>query len=195
MIEFLKENQFLLGIFTGSAAAYILSLFVQWIRRERKILGYSVSSRTITKEKLEELTIKYKNTETKYLHSHSITLSNIGNRPLKDFPVRIECASDGYIFGSEVSAPPGEIFETEIEDPDYITIHCGLLNIGESFTVGLTVLHTPSIGLSLTARQENLKVKQLSQSEIAKDILGALEFSHPIMGLSINLAKIFKKKL
>jgi len=195
MLEFFRQNQFAAGLLGGSVAAYLLGLFVTWLRREKKVLGYSVSSRTIAVTDLPDLSIAYRGTATPYLHSHSIVISNVGNRALRGFPVRIECAPDGYIYGSEISAPAGEAFEKVIEDPDYITINCGLLNVGESFTVGFTVLHTPNPEIRISARQENLTVRAISQSDLVGAIIEVLGIASPQVKFTSDLARAIQKKL
>ncbi len=195
MLELLRQNQFIAGLLGGSVAAYLLGLVVAWLRREKKVLGYSATSRTISVTDLPDLKIQYRKTPTPYLHSHSIVISNVGNRPLRGFPLRIECADDGYIYGSEVSAPAGETFDKVIEDSNYITINCGLLNVGESFTVGLTVLHTPNPDIKITARQENLTVRALSQSDVLSAVIEVLGMASPRIKFSTDLARAIRKKL
>jgi hypothetical protein len=82
MWDFLKANPFIVGALTGSLAAYLLGLLVSYIHREKRWLGYSVSSRNIVQKGHSKLEMKYDGRDIVRLDSHAIQLRNIGNRPL-----------------------------------------------------------------------------------------------------------------
>jgi hypothetical protein len=180
MWEFIRENSFVIGALTGGLAAYLLSLIVQYLTREKKILGYSVTSRKIVERGHKDLEIKYRGQAIERLYSHQITARNIGNRALKDLPVCISC-DGGELVEFELTSPEGADFQLIHEEGGQtLTINCDLLNRGEQFKVGLTAIDTSSHRVSVIARSENLKCKDitesfyLSPSSLAFDVLATL---------------------
>ena len=97
MWQFIRENSFIVGALTGAVGAFLLKLLVDHLQREKKWIGYSVNSRGIVERGNPNLAITYKNREINRLSSHSVLLRNIGNRPLKELPVRITLSSGGEI--------------------------------------------------------------------------------------------------
>jgi len=160
--EFIKEYQFLVGAATGSLASYLLGLVVSHIRREKRWLGFSVVSRNIVHEGPKKLTLTYAGATINRLDSHTVSFRNIGNRPLKALPVKIECKNGGCVLDYELSAPAGTEFgATSTSDCVFLTID--LLNPGEVFSVGLTIADANGNGgVMPIARAEYLELRDTS---------------------------------
>lgn len=169
MLEFLRQNPFLVGALTGSLAAYTLGLGVNYLLRRKKWLGYFVSGRRIAERRNPRLVIRYEDRDIDRIHSYTVTLRNIGNVALRDVPVTIQCASPAEVVECEVTAPPGARFTSTIEKPGTVLLHCDLLNRGERAVVGLTTVNSPGVRPSedivLAARQEDLDVRKLFPTE------------------------------
>lgn len=161
MVNFLRNNSYIVVALSGAVAATILNFVISYFRRERKILGFKTISRKIVEKKNKELEITYKGQAIERLFSHQVNLNNIGNRALKDFPIRISC-DDGQIVEFDTSFPAGANFQVELEpSKQTLVIHCDLLNCGEDFNVGLTVIDSKSKKISIIARAEDLKCKEM----------------------------------
>jgi hypothetical protein len=117
MWEFIKENSFIIGALTGGLAAYLLSLIVRYFTREKKRLGYSVTSRKIVERGHRDLEIKYRGQAIERLYSHLVTVRNTGNCASKDLPVRISC-DGGKLVEFELANPQGADFQSILEDGD-----------------------------------------------------------------------------
>lgn len=172
--EFFQQNQFIVGALTGSLAAFLLGLGIEYYQREKKSLGYSIASRKIVDRGDKNLEIKYKDHLIDNFYSHQVTVRNIGNRALKDIPIRISC-DRGIIVESELSTPVGSDYKKENIDNDRtILVNCDLINRGEAFLVGLTTMNTNSESISVAARSENLTLKEISQAAKLKEIIEIL---------------------
>src|SRR5205809_5330701 len=90
VMDFLRQNAFIVGALSGSLAAYLLGLLVSYWRREKKWLGFSVTSRMIVEKGHPDLALTYKSRNIERLDSHAISVRNIGNRSLTKQPIRIE---------------------------------------------------------------------------------------------------------
>ena len=171
MWEFVQQNSFLVGALTGGLAAYLLSLVVSYLTREKKILAYSVASRKIVERGHEDLIITYRNQPIQRLYSHQVVVRNAGNRPLKELPVRLSCRGGKFVEG-EVTAPEGADFRKVLDDTaQNVIVCCDLLNSGESFSVGLTAVDTSSAQIIVTARAENLACKEISQNAALPELI------------------------
>jgi hypothetical protein len=162
MWEFIQENSFIIGALTGGLAAYLLSLLVKYFTREKKVLGYSTTSRKIVERGHQDLEIKYRGQVIERLYSHQVIVRNVGNRALKDLPVRISC-DGGKLVEFELTAPEGAEFPVTREDDQSLVVDCKLLNRGEHFEVGLTAIDTIASSISVVARAENLKCKEITE--------------------------------
>jgi hypothetical protein len=168
MWQFLRENPFLVGALTGGLAAYLLSLLVNHLAREKKRLAYSVTSRKIVERGHRDLEIRYRAEPIERLYSHQIIIRNTGNRALKDLPIRISC-NGGRLVEFDWSGPEGADFRVSPQDDHQtLIVNCDLLNRGEHFKVGLTVvsltLDAAGSQISVVARAENLKCKEITES-------------------------------
>jgi hypothetical protein len=171
MWEFIQQNSFVVGAFTGGLAAYLLSLVVNYLTREKKMLAYSVASRKIVERGHKDLAITYRNQPIERLYSHQVVVRNAGNRALKELPIRMSC-KNGKFVESELTVPDGASFNLVSDDTGQtVIVHCDLLNKGESFSVGLTAVDTSSDKISVTARAENLVCKELSESSSFPELI------------------------
>ncbi|WP_143450107.1 hypothetical protein [Janthinobacterium sp. BJB304] len=162
MWALIKEYQFLVGAATGSLASYLLGLVVSHVRREKRWLGFSVVSRNIIQAGPQKLTLTYAGAAIKRMDSHTVSFRNIGNRPLKDLPVRIVCINGGSVLDYELSAPAGTEFGATSAS-DYVSLTIDLLNPGEVFSVGLTVADANGTGgVTPIARAEYLELRDTS---------------------------------
>ena len=169
MLEFFRANPFLLGALSGSLAAYVLGLFVSHLRRERRWMGYSVSSRNIVQGGHSKLAMKYENRDVVRLDSHTIIVSNIGNRPLASLPVRVECAKGGEIVEHELHAPDGAKCSGVGEGTTALVVTTDLLNPGEAVLIGLTVADASASDVKVIARGELLEVRRLGSEDKAAE--------------------------
>jgi hypothetical protein len=194
MWEFIQKNQFVVGALSGSLAAYLLGLIVSHLRREKRWLGYSVTSRTIVQSGPSKLHLEYDGNPIKKLDSHTVVVLNIGNRPLGNLPVKIESLGSGRILESELSAPNGANFSVE-SDGSKIIINVDLLNPGETFSVGLTIADSSSDqGVGVVARAEYLKIREFSNQANTYDLLDVL-LPHLYLGrLILDLYKIYSRR-
>lgn len=169
MWEFIKEYQFLVGAATGSLAAYLLGLFVSHVRREKRWLGFSIVSRNIVHAGPKKLALTYAGAAVNRLDSHTVSFRNIGNRALKQLPVKIEC-DGGSILDYELSAPAGTEFGAN-STSDYVSLTIDLLNPGEGFSVGLTVADANGPGgVKPIARAEFLELRDTSDDDFLKSL-------------------------
>ena len=178
MWEFIQANPFIVGALTGSLASYLLGLLVSYIRREKKILGYSSANRKIIERGDKELKIEYKGQQIESLYSHQIIVRNAGNRALKDIDVQITC--DGGKFVEEIiTNPQGANYTmTKENDSNKIVVKCDLLNKGELFTVGLTSINGKSENVSVIARGEDLICKEISQDTKLPELVEIIANQH-----------------
>jgi hypothetical protein len=159
--DFLKDNQFVVGALSGSLAAYLLGLLVSHWRREKRWLGYSVTSRNIVEHGHSKLSMLYDGKQIVRLDSHAISIRNIGNRPLLKVPVQILSHSGGAIVEHEFHAPDGASCSAVSDGDGKVTITTDLLNPGEVVTVGLTVADCKDGRINVIARGNCLKSKRL----------------------------------
>jgi hypothetical protein len=171
MWQFIKDNPFIVGALTGSLASYLLGLLVSYLRREKKILGYSRLSRKIAERGGKDLNIEYKGQQINSLYSHQVIIRNIGNRALKDVDVQIIC-DGGKFVDLKFDVPKGANYIPRKEDEDKkVIIKCDLINRGESFTVGLTSINSKSEDVSVVARDENLICKEIEETAKFAELL------------------------
>ena len=191
MWQFIHDNPFIIGALTGSLASYLLGLLVSYFRREKTWLGYSLSSRNIVLKGHTQLSMKYGEREISRLDSHTIVLRNIGNRPLKNLPVRIE-SEKGGIVEHELKPPDGAEFTAALEG-ERLTVTCDLLNPGEAATIGLTVADSADGDVKVIARAESLVVKELGQQLDTDELLDTLATPFLITRLSLDLFRFLVK--
>jgi hypothetical protein len=190
MFEFFKNYPFFLGALTGSLAAYILQLFVNHLRREKKWLGYSINSRNIVSRDHSRLSLSFEGKDIQRLDSHTISIRNIGNKPLVNVPIRIECHNDGSIVEHEVKGPDGSKFTALLESQQTLLVTCDLLNPEETAQLGITIADSTSGEIKFIARGESLVVKEISANANTEELLEILAGTSSIMALSINLSKL-----
>jgi hypothetical protein len=160
MWQFIKENQFVVGALSGSVAAFLLGLVVNYFKREKIWLGHSILSRNIALKGHSSVSILYESREIQRLDSYTVLLRNIGNRAFKNQPIKIECSS-GEIVDYGVETPDGANFDADVENGQLVLI-CDLLNPGESIKLEVTVMDaTKPKALKVIARAENLKLKEI----------------------------------
>jgi hypothetical protein len=194
MWQFIKNNSFVIGALTGSVAAYLLGLLVGYWRREKRWVGFSVTSRMIVERGHPDLSLKYKDRAIERLHSHTVTIRNIGNRPLTKQPVRIESAQGGELVAYELDKPRGANFEAAKSDDQTLLVNCDLLNPGEVFIVGLTVVNSPDGELAVTARGENLVCKQISERIDTADLIQTLASTSAVTRVVFELTRALLPK-
>lgn len=193
MWQFLKDNPFVVGAFTGSLAAYLLGLLVSYWRREKRWLGFSVTSRMIVEKGHPDLSLRYKNRDIERLHSHAVAIRNIGNRPLTKQVVRVELPKGGEIVSHELDKPRGADFTTTTLDNRTLVVVCDLLNPGEIFILGLTVVDSPDGELAVTARGENLVCKQISETVNTEELLDVLASTSGVTRFALELSRVLLK--
>lgn len=182
MWDFLAANPFLVGALTGSLASYLLGLFVSHLRREKRWLGYSVSSRNIVQRGHTKLAIRYDAKDIVRLDSHAITVRNIGNRPLVNIPVRIECTDGGEIVEHELRSPDGAVTAVTTEGPGTLVVRTDLVNPGEVVVVGVTIADSKIGQLKVVARGELLEVREIGERADTEELLEALLSYMPFFG-------------
>lgn len=193
VMDFLRQNGFIVGALSGSMAAYLLGLLVSHLRREKKWLGFSVTSRMIVEKGHPDLALTYKGRGIERLHSHAISVRNIGNRALTKQPIRIETSDGGEIVAHEVERPVGAEFTAITPDAKTLIVDCDLLNPGEAFVVGVTVVDSQDGKVSATARGEGLVCKQLSESIGTEELLGVLAGTSGVTKFAFELSRVLIK--
>jgi hypothetical protein len=195
MWDFVKANPFVVGALSGSLAAYLLGLVVSHLRRDKRWLGYSVSSRNIVQQGHSKLAMKYEGKDIVRLDSHAIAIRNIGNRPLVALPVRVECVNSGDIVEHELHAPDGASCTATSDGPGALIVKTDLLNPGEVVTVGLTVADSKEGKVKVIARGEFLQVKEIGDRADTAELLEALMPHVPFVGsILFDLYRISKPK-
>ena len=193
VMDFLRQNQYIVGLLSGSMATYLLGLLVSHLRREKKWLGFSVTSRMIVEKGHPDLALTYKGRSIERLHSHAISVRNIGNRALMKQPIRFEASDAGEIVGHEVERPVGAEFTAITPDAKTLIVDCDLLNPGEAFVVGLTVVDSPDGKVTATARGEGLVCKQLSESIGTEELLDVLAGTSGVTKFAFELSRVLIK--
>ncbi len=194
MWDFLKANQFVVGALSGSLAAYLLGLLISHWRREKRWLGYSIYSRNIVKQGHSNLSMLYEEKKISRLDSHTVTIRNIGNRPLVNVPVQIQSRNGGAIVEHELHMPEGASYSATPDSTGKIVITADLLNPGEVLTVGLTVVDSKDGEISVIARGELLEVKEIGERANTNELLEVLMPHLPIVGgVFFDIYRIIKK--
>lgn len=195
MWDFLRANPFVIGALTGSLAAYLLGLIVSHLRREKRWLGYSISSRNIIQQGHTKLAIKYDAKDIVRLDSHAITVRNIGNRPLMNIPVRIECIGGGEIVEHELYSPDGAKTTATTEGPGLLVVSTDLINPGEVVAVGVTIADAKDGQIKVVARGELLEVREIGGRADTEELLEVLLPHVPFFGgLWSDLHRLFRQR-
>src|SRR5205823_10320186 len=97
MWEFIQKNSFLLAAATGSLATFLITLWVNHLRREKRWIGYSVSSQSVVMRQSGKLTVQFEGQEIQRLDLHAIVIRNTGNRVLSKIPVKLIPPKGGRI--------------------------------------------------------------------------------------------------
>jgi hypothetical protein len=191
--EFIKQNQFIVGALSGSVAAYLLGLLVSHLRREKRWLGYSVSSRNVVQSGPKKLSLTYDGQTIERLDSHTVVFRNVGNRALKNLPIRISPPTNGRILDWELDAPAGAEFHAKPGN-EGLVVTIDLLNPGEAFGIGFSVADANSLeGTQVIARAEFLELRAIGDRAETGELLEAL-LPHVFLGdLLLNLYKITSK--
>src|SRR5258708_37277015 len=175
MWDFIKQNPFVTGALSGSLAAYLLGLFVTYLRREKKWLGYSVESRIVALKGHTKLKMKFEDRDIERLDSHTVVLRNIGNKALTKQIITIELAGGGEIVEVKLKGPTGGAI-AEDRQKSSLTLTPDLLNPTEQVEVELTSADTPHGDVNVLARGEYLQVRSLSSIDIDPElVVGALK--------------------
>lgn len=194
MWQFIKDNQFLVGAATGSLAAFLLNLMVSYWRRDKRWLGYSVTSRNVVQSGPQKLSLTYDGKKITRLDSHTVIFRNIGNRPLGGLPIRLQCADSGTVLDYELSTPDGAAFKS-LSDPTCITVTVDLLNPGETFSIGLTIADSSQTSSpKIIARAELLELREIGSGANTVDLLEALLPHMYLGGLILDLYKISSRR-
>jgi len=193
MFELLKHNQIVVAALTGSLATYLLGLVVTHLRREKKWLGFSVSSRNSVKKGHTHLSMKYDSRDIQRLDSHAVLLRNIGNRPLTHLPIHIE-SKGGEIVEHEFIKPYGMAIESGFNSDSQLIVTCDLINPGEAITLGLTVADSEDGAVQVVARAENLHLKQIAESVNTEELLGALVGYSNFARVTLEVLKVFSRR-
>lgn len=157
MWDFLSANQFLVGALTGSVAAFFLSLIHGHLKRERKLISYSITSRSVAEKGSGDLEVTYRGQKILRLDSHSIVFTNSGNRALTSFPLIVDFGEGAQAVDIEIKGPAGVKFLARLDGTEVAT-NVDLLNCGEAVTFGLNVIDGNLDRISVAARAENLKL-------------------------------------
>lgn len=187
MLEFFRNNPFVVGALSGSLAAYLLGLVISHFRREKRWLGYQVASRNVVRSGHTKISVRYEGREVHRIDSHAITLRNIGNRPLTNLPVSLVLEGSGTIIEFEVNVPEGSNTTASLDGTTKVAVRVDLLNPGESIQVGLTIADGNEARVRVVARAELLELRELSSASDLLEFIQALALSVPVLG-SINLA-------
>ena len=173
---------------------FIAEQIASHLRRERKILGYTVDTQTIAEKSHADLKLQYKGIEVERVYLQKITLKNAGNVPIANFPVYIVPAPAKAVFTNITADKPG-IHCDFIEGEGPCTFKCDLLNPGDTVTVDLTLIDAEHIAVSVDARAEKLVVKEVSRERLlttAVDVLAAN--TSGFLGISAKTGQFLLKR-
>jgi hypothetical protein len=191
VLQFLRENSFIVGALSGSMAAYLLGLLISFLRREKRRLVYSVESRSIVKVGDSRISIKFENRDIQRLDSHIVIIRNIGNRALTALPIQIVLKDSGQIVEYEVLPPDGANYQVQQLTSGQINLICDLLNPGEAAGVGLTVADSTDDGeVRVLARAEGLTVRRIGERSTSTELLDLFLESSSITKAVIDIASI-----
>lgn len=145
----------------GGLVVFLLGQVIDYLRREKRWLGYDLSSRCIIQRDDPEIEIFYKKNPVHRAVLHSIRFKNFGNRPLKDVPIILHPPSG--LSGYKAVASSDNLVKCEyFADPRGLGVKFDLLNPGEEALVAFTVFDCPDEKLQIAARQEGVVTKDIS---------------------------------
>ncbi|WP_309384646.1 hypothetical protein [Cerasicoccus frondis] len=177
----------------GGIVVFLLEQAIRFFRRERRILGYTVNTRTLVEKSDPDLKLEYKGMEVEKVYSHEVRIKNIGNACLKEVPVFI-MPSPGKFFFAKIEAKPG-IHCPKLEGEPGCAFEFNLLNPNDEIKVELVVLDSSDSKLKIDARSEHLKVREIADSLSVTQVLEvALEGSSGISWTAIKLASLMIKR-
>jgi hypothetical protein len=153
----------------GGLVVFVLEQVFRYFRRERRVLGYIVDTRTLVEKSDADLKITYKELEVERVYSHGITIKNIGNACLRDVPVFI-LPSAGKFFFAQVGSKPG-IHCPQLKEGPGFAFTFNLLNPGDEIKVQLVVLDSKDSTIQVDARAEKLFVKDISNVKSVTQVL------------------------
>ncbi len=176
----------------GGLVVFILEQIINYIRRERHVIGFIADSRVIAEKSDKDLKIEYKGLEIERLISHKVILKNIGNKCLKEVPFYLQGSGGGFFF-AELAAKPG-IHTKTIEGEPCFAFSVDLLNPGDEVTVTLTILDAADVKLTVDARAEHVRVKDISNARTVSQMLDVMaEGSTGLTWTSIKLLRLLSK--
>ena len=181
MWDFIKQNSFIVGAFSGSLAAYLLGLLVTYWRREKRWLGYSIDSRVVALKGHTKLTMKFGDRDIERLDSHTVLVRNVGNKALTKQPITIELAGQGEIVEVKVNGPAGGAI-SEDRQKSSLALVPDLLNPNEQIEIELTTADMPEGALQVLARGEYLQVRSLSSIDIDPELVAGALKAVPLTG-------------
>ena len=149
------------SFFGGGLVVFLLGQIIDYVRREKRWLGYDLSSRCIIQRDDPELEIFYKKNPVQRAVLHSIRFKNIGNRPLKETPIILHPPSG--LGGYKAAATSTNLVNCEyFAAPRGLGVKFDLLNPGEEVSVAFTGFDCPDEKLQIAARQEGVVTKDIS---------------------------------
>lgn len=193
MWEVVQENPFVVGALSGSLAAYVLSLIVSYLRREKRWLGYQISYRNIVESGPSKLEVMYDGRKIERLDSQSVQLRNIGNRPLCDQRVQISCKR-GEIVECELDLPDGARAPVHAPAAQLRIVEFDLLNPGEALNIGVTVVDGLDEPVSVVARGEFLEVRAIGDRAATDELMEIFLSAVPFWGVFfLDLLKLSRR--
>lgn len=173
MLDFLRENQFLVGALSGSLAAYLLGLFVNYLKRQKKWLGYAVESSVVIDANIPDASLVFKGKHATSVCTHQIIIKNIGNVALKNIPCNIAIKDPGKIIDFDYRAPPGLKFDILKENENSLNFEIALLNKAESIVIRITDVNNRDLSIEFLSRQEDMELKSIDNL-IAMDVVSRI---------------------
>jgi hypothetical protein len=172
----------------GGLVVFLLEQLIAHFHRRRSVLGYIIDTRTLAERSDPDLKISYKGHDVDRVDSHRVTLKNVGNTALNNVPVFVVPASGRLLF-YEIKASPGIHCPVLTEEPP-LAFTFNLLNPGESIDIQVVVLNSPNPSMSIGARANHLRVRDLSNVTSVSTLLGVIADSSS--GLTWSLTKVLQ---
>ncbi len=167
MLDFLRENGFILGALTGGLAGAVFKTIFDHLQREKKNLLFIVNSRMVLGRNRLKEEIRYKDEPVESLCSHEVIVHNRGNRGLKEIPIKIMCESGRFVGVPEIiKGPKGAKYQSITEDDNKTAVvKYDLLKKGEEFEISLIAVDSVDSQIMVVARVDEVNEKQITREE------------------------------
>lgn len=176
----------------GSVMALILREVIDYFRRERRLIVYSVLTQTLAQKAHDAIQVTFGGEEVESVHLVTVEITNTGNAALHKVPIYISLPDSKKWLGDMTVNKPG--MHCQFIDAPACAIECDFLNKSDSVTLNLTLLDAVHTDISLHAQFEKLITKRIGRNDVSAELAQALiESAYSAVGLG-SIYKILTKK-